>query len=913
MSDPLVGRSLSHYQILEKLGEGGMGVVYKAHDTHLDRFVAIKVLPPDRVADPERKRRFVQEAKAASALNHPNILHIYDIDAAAGVDFMAMEFVPGRILEQRLEHGRLTLRETLKYAVQATDALAKAHAIGIVHRDLKPANIMVTDDGIVKVLDFGLAKLVEPADAQVGLTQSMQPRTEEGTILGTIAYMSPEQAEGRKVDARSDVFSFGSVLYEMVTGRRPFHGETRLSTLSAILREEPQPVHDLAPDVPAELERLIRRCLRKDPGLRFQDVADLRIALRELELETESGSLAGTAVPPRARRPRLGNAAMVAALIVAALAAGWWIARSRPADSGAESVLTRLTSDSGLSTTPALSADGKLVAYASDRAGDGGLDIWVQQLAGGDSIRLTRDEADDFEPSFSPDGSKLVYRSERDGGGLYVIPVLGGDPTLLAKGGRHPRFSPDGNWIAYDVGDEQVIYSSQIFVVPATGGAPRQLAVDLAAARHPIWSPDGKRLLFFGTRRNPGHDYPYDWWTTTPDGAAASDTGALAALRSHNLRFAPTTEFPILASDWIGDQVYFSAKLGDSTNVWQIAVDARRGKVTGPPRRLTFGASLETHPSVTFSGQARRAVFAALNSSTGIWSLPLEPNRGKVTGDIQRITLDASEEIFPTLSSDGKTLFYVSNRSGNRDIWRRDLVTGRRRALTSTPWGEMFPLLSPDGSRLAYQAVEKTGAVLYVMPSGEGVAQRLCQGCANPHDWVDQGRGLLSFSTDVGIVLIDAATGKFRTLLQHPDYSLLSPTPSPDSRWVAFHVRKSGLTRRIFVVPFRPEAQVPEREWIPITSGDFLDREPRWSPDGNLLYFTSEREGPRCLWAQRLHPSTKRPEGDAFPVYHFHGARLGMRTPNTQLTGLSIGGGRMALSLEETSGNIWLATLGGSH
>lgn len=217
-------------------------------------------------------------------------------------------------------------------------------------------------------------------------------------------------------------------------------------------------------------------------------------------------------------------------------------------------------------------------------------------------------------------------------------------------------------------------------------------------------------------------------------------------------------------------------------------------------------------------------------------------------------------------------------------------------------------MLSPDGGTLAYQAAEKTGDAVYVMPAGGGVAQRLCQSCTGPHDWVDQGRSLLSS----GMLLIDAATGKSRPLLQHPSYGLLSPTPSPDSRWIAFHARKSPLTRQIFVVPFRPESEVPEREWIPITSGDFLDREPRWSPDGNLLYFTTEREGPRCLWAQRLNPSTKRPEGDAFPVYHFHGARLGMRTPNPQLTGLSIGGGRMALSLEETSGNIWLVTLGPS-
>lgn len=290
----MVGSTISHYRVLEKLGEGGMGVVYKAKDTHLDRLVAIKLLPAERVADPERKRRFIQEAKAASALNHPNIITIYDIDQADGLHFIAMEYVAGKTLDQLIGRKGLKLSETLKCAIQVADALATAHAAGIVHRDLKPANIMVTEKGLVKVLDFGLAKLTEPASGDEGGTLTDRgdaPRTEEGAILGTIAYMSPEQAEGKKVDARSDIFSFRSVLYEMITGRRAFRGETRLSTQSAILKEEPQPISSIVEESPRELERIVARCLRKDPGRRFQHMGDVEIALEELKEESDSGKL----------------------------------------------------------------------------------------------------------------------------------------------------------------------------------------------------------------------------------------------------------------------------------------------------------------------------------------------------------------------------------------------------------------------------------------------------------------------------------------------------------------------------------------------------------------------------------------------------------------------------------------------
>ncbi len=283
----MIGQTLSHYQILEKLGEGGMGAVYRARDLHLDRPVAIKVLRAEAMADPERKKRFVQEAKAASALNHPNIVTIHDIDRADAVNFIVMEYVRGQTLGQLLRPKDLRPEEALKYAVQIADALAAAHAAGIVHRDIKPTNIMVNDQGLIKMLDFGLAKLTEPVgsdslgSAQTG-SLGQAPRTAEGTIVGTVAYMSPEQAEGKPVDSRSDIFSFGSVLYEMISGRQAFQGETTISTLAAVLRDEPKPLKEVVSDVPPELERMVTRCLRKDPNRRFHHMVDLKVALEEV-------------------------------------------------------------------------------------------------------------------------------------------------------------------------------------------------------------------------------------------------------------------------------------------------------------------------------------------------------------------------------------------------------------------------------------------------------------------------------------------------------------------------------------------------------------------------------------------------------------------------------------------------------
>ena len=292
------GTRLGPYEILSALGAGGMGEVHKARDSRLDRFVAIKVLPADKLTGLERKRRFILEAKAASALNHPNIVTIYDVGSENGVEFLAMELIVGRTVEDLTPRDGFRIPEMLRYAVQAADALAKAHAAGIVHRDLKPGNVMVTGEGLVKVLDFGLAKLVQSFAGNGQQSDGAQTvgASDAGLIVGTASFMSPEQAEGKPVDARSDIFSFGAVLYQMATGQRAFRGDTAMSTISAILRDEPKPVSDVRRDIPAELERVIKRCLRKDPARRFQTMADLKVALEELEEESDSGTrLAGNA------------------------------------------------------------------------------------------------------------------------------------------------------------------------------------------------------------------------------------------------------------------------------------------------------------------------------------------------------------------------------------------------------------------------------------------------------------------------------------------------------------------------------------------------------------------------------------------------------------------------------------------
>ena len=494
----MIGKRLLHFDILEKLGEGGMGVVYKARDTHLDRLVAIKVLPAEKVADPERRHRFVQEAKAASALNHPNIIHIYDIDQAEGIDFIVMEFVAGETLDALIPSKGMRLPLALKYAVQVADALARAHGAGIVHRDLKPSNVMVDEHGLVKVLDFGLAKLTEAAAADA---ETATMRTGQGVVLGTAAYMSPEQAEGKQIDSRSDVFGFGSMFYEMLTGQRAFQGDTAASTIASILREEPKPISQVAEGLPRDAEKIVRRCLRKDPEHRFQHMDDLKVALVELKEDSDSGKL-DLGVPTPARSPLrqrlVYGVAATALLPVAAVLAWRWM--TPPTQTEAPK-LVPLTTYTGYERYPSFSPDGQQVAFDWNGETEDNRDIYVKFVGETNALRLTTDPAAEWGSAWSPDGKRIAFRRNQPGApGVWMVSPLGGAAQKLAElqTTGQMSWSPDGKWLAVGAYPPDAKDVRGIVLVPVDGSEPRRITARRAPAfdAHPTFSPDGRRLAF---------------------------------------------------------------------------------------------------------------------------------------------------------------------------------------------------------------------------------------------------------------------------------------------------------------------------------------------------------------------------------------------------------------------------------
>jgi len=418
----LTGRTLLHYRITDKIGEGGMGVVYRARDERLQRDVAIKVLPRTLVADPERKKRFAKEARAASALNHPNVVTVHEISSVDDVDFIVMEYMVGTMLDRIIGGNAMPVHRALKYALQIAAGLAKAHAAGIVHRDVKPANVMVTDDEIVKLLDFGLAKLTEATAPDLSVTTLSM----EGAILGTVSYMSPEQVEALPVDARSDIFAFGSVLYEMMTGQPPFKRSSRAATLAAILHEQPSPIAGVPPD----LEELLTGCLQRDPRQRWSSMKDVKSRLQTLERQEDRE------IPPAkggVAHTRSESGSKMWAWIVAvpiALGAVWtaWT-YYRPASASPRTV--PLTSYVGNESDPALSPDGRQVAFIWDGGPGGAGNLYVKLVDGGDPALISAGARPAFAPAWSPDGSRLAFiRHENEGGvvrdGIFVVFARGG-------------------------------------------------------------------------------------------------------------------------------------------------------------------------------------------------------------------------------------------------------------------------------------------------------------------------------------------------------------------------------------------------------------------------------------------------------------------------------------------------------
>ena len=501
----LVGKSISHYQIISLVGKGGMGEVYRARDTKLDRTVALKILPEEMSADAERMRRFVREAKAASALNHPNVAHIYEIGEGDGVSFIAMEYVEGQTLAARINGHPLETNEIVEIGSQIADALDEAHSKGITHRDIKPANVMLTPRGQVKVLDFGLAKIVKPQSVDSNVS-TLVPTT-PGVVMGTVPYMSPEQALGHEVDHRSDLFSLGVVLYEMATGRLPFAGANTGETLDRILHAQPEAMARFNYDVPAELERIVRKCLEKDRERRYQSARELLVDLKNLKRDSDSKAVSAeqvaTSSPRRLSRLSLAAIALVVStLVIAGIAYVPSLIGPKSKIGELPRSLTRLTFDRGLQSEPTWSPDGRFIAYSSDRSGN--FDIWVKPVSGGDAMPITNDPAHDWQADWSPDGSQIVFRSERDGGGLFLVPPLGGQPRKVSTFGYRPRWSPDGSRILfYDSVLRSTIEPPGVFVVGLDGNPPRQVLIDFLSGfgfpkfQGVSWHPDSQRVSVF--------------------------------------------------------------------------------------------------------------------------------------------------------------------------------------------------------------------------------------------------------------------------------------------------------------------------------------------------------------------------------------------------------------------------------
>jgi len=762
------GTRVGPYEVLAPLGAGGMGEVFRAHDTRLAREVAIKVLPSRLAQDGDALARFEREAKAVAALSHPNILAIFDFGQQDGTAYAVTELLEGETLRERLKAGALPTRKAAELAIQIAHGLAAAHAKGIVHRDLKPENVFVSREGRVKILDFGLARQLDagaPGDDSGSPTEAHH--TEPGAVLGTVGYMSPEQVRGQPVDHRSDIFSLGSVLFELSTGGPAFKRDTSAETMTAILRDDPleapEPASRSSRITPG-LERVLRHCLEKAPEERFQSARDLAFDLEALSGSTQSGlaSAASGAGPRSWARPLA-----VAAGSLVLLAAGFGLGRlgrgSAALVTSPQASFAQLTFQAGALSYPSVSPEGQSFVFASESDGD--LDIHLQRVGGTNPINLTADsEAEDTEPAFSPDGSQIAFRSGRDGGGIFLMGATGESVRRLTDAGYSPAWSPDGTEIVYSTEAIQPFYPygragfGELWAVKVASGEKRRLTSAPRDAVQPNWSPHGHRIAFWGLR--PGGQR--DLWTVARSGGEASVVSVTDdADLDWNAVWAPD-----------GRSLYFASDRGGAMGVFRLAIDEASGRVSGPPQPLGVPLPFACHLSFTRDGQ--RMLLASASRTDSIERLAFDPATARArgpasivfesslrlftvsaSGDDERIAISTGgrrEDLYalqrdgtglrqltndphkdrgPAFSSDGRQLLFYSNRSGQYEAWSVRLDGSGLTQLTRTVGSESTePEQSPDGSLLAMNldrgvALARLGATLPVSPEplpdpGEG-------------------------------------------------------------------------------------------------------------------------------------------------------------------------------------------------
>ncbi|MBM3745353.1 MAG: hypothetical protein FJW34_06115 [Acidobacteria bacterium] len=811
---PAICHVCPHYKLLEKLGEGGMGVVWKARDVRLNRLVALKLLPAAQHANEDLRRRLIQEARAAALLNHPSIVAIYDVVQHQEVCCVAMEYVSGQPLSALVRGKPLELAEALGYAIQIAEALAAAHRAGIVHRDLKPGNIIVGETGQLKVLDFGLAKLTrtEPASSE-DVTRTAGPLTERGAVLGTVGYMAPEQAEGKPVDARADIFSFGSLLYEMLTGRRAFQRQSAVATLAAILTEEPPSLPGTNPGIPPELDRIVKRCLRKDPARRFQDMDDVKVALLEMKEELESSAAGGVGERRSGRAVPRWLAWASAGVFVAALASGawWWYLRhqSPPAR------LLPVTSMPGHESQPALSPDGQQVAFVWTGENGANPDIYVKAVGAANQLRLTTDPATDHSPAWSPSGVQIAFlRNSPGGAAVWLTTPFGGAERRLCQlpgSARGLSWSPDGKLLAYSGADSpqdrQVIH-----LLPLDTCVPLKIttpAAEFAGDTDPVYSPDDRSLAF--ARQS----------VTTPGEVFVLPLGPDGRPKGQPRRLIAAGQF-LSGLAWIrgGDALLFSAYREGSQALWKVSASGG-----DQPQRVSIAGDRAYQPTMAL--HAGRLVFRRFVQDSDIWRIPMpgSANGGARPAEAAtRLITSTWLDDSPQYSPDGRRIAFISNRSGSYEIWGCQQDGSGCNQWTSIGGPHVgSPRWSPDGRWIVFDRVDQGRRQLEVIATEGGVPRRLT---AEPFNHV-------------------------------------RPSYSRDGRWIYFGCDGTGRWE-IWKMP----AQGGAPQQLTRQGGGVEAFE---SPDGKYVYY--DKAGARTLWRMPVGGGKEELAVDA-PIRHGHWALL---------------------------------------